>query len=62
MKWFLEQILDMSPGAAILFVGYKLGIAYAAMVPSVASFGLFILTAICLIFAGAITVMAVEKK
>ena len=52
----------MSPGAAILFVGYKLGIAYAAMVPSVASFGLFILTAICLIFAGAITVMAVEKK
>ena len=61
MKWFLEQIFDMSPGFAILYVGLKFGESYTSMEASVQAFGMFILTFLCICFSGAITMYNIEQ-
>lgn len=62
MKWFLEQIFNLGPGASILYIAYAFGEHYVKLGESFQAFGVFILTGAALLAGAIITYENLDNK
>ena len=62
MKWFFEQIFDISPGIAILFVGSQMGELMLKASNNGIAFGYFILALLCCLASAILTQESLKRK